>query len=232
MTQSPKNTYFKDLLQGIGTIVGVPYAINAAINLTQENIASISYAGKNLANCLPLSLYQVVIPVLLIGTFANYYSNLGTAIDIIIDGIKTSPSPYSINTVKKCLEKCNAKNVGHVTGAMFGCALAGTFIYYNVALSDKAFSLPYGAAQSVPNELLQTGAVFYISGMGSNLFSHFTEGTKNVIKGTNSCMKSFYEGTSSLFGKYRKLHQQNVDAVAVVVTEEKTVAHTTVVFKK
>lgn len=178
--QADKRTC-QDVFQGIGALVGFPYAFHAALNLKTENITSIPYAGEILATYLPLELYKTIIPVLLIGTFANYYSNFGIAMDVLIKNIKILLQ-YSTNNNSLSLSiitNIKIKNVGHLLGALFGMLIAVYFIYCNFKDPMASFSLPYGAAKGVPNVFLQIGAVLYISGACSNLFSHFAEGTKN-----------------------------------------------------
>ncbi|GEM_PF-4717205 len=179
MSQS-RNQSYKDMLQGLGILVGVPYAVLAAVHLSTENITSIPFIGKTLAACLPLGFYQFSAPIFIIGTFANYYSNLGSAIDAILK------------------KELSAKNAGHVTGAIFGTVLTGTFIYFNQTTPAAAFSLPFGADTNVANTLLILNAPLYVAGACSNIFSHLFEGTKNTAVGTKKIVGKFSSGVKTL----------------------------------
>lgn len=193
---------FKNTLQGIGAMVGYSFGIYASINLKTDDMTTIPYAGKAMAESLPIGFGHLLVPPLVAGTFANYYSNFGSAIDVVVNAMKNLPNG-SLADIKQWISQCDAKNVGHVTGALFGLALASYFLYCNSINSENSFSLPYGASNGVQSLLLQIGALPYVSGACSNLFSHFTEGTKNAAINIHSGFKYSHSKLSALFGKCR-----------------------------
>ncbi len=206
MSQTRK---LEDSLRSVGVLVAIPYTIIAVTHLTTDNL-QIDYATSSLTKQIPLDIYRILSPFLIIGTFANNFSNLGSSFDSMIDGMNTFYNT-GYKDLKNWISGVKSKNIGHVTGAFFGTAVAAYFIHCNKINSNSIFLLSFGEENSILNWLFRMGAIPYIAGAFSNAFSQMTEGGADLISGsiavTHSLKQKISNCYQTLFGKNNSLTQ-------------------------
>ncbi|MDR3491662.1 MAG: hypothetical protein P4M12_06415 [Gammaproteobacteria bacterium] len=205
MSQSRK-CRFENSFRSVGVCFALPFAIIADKYLTSESL-QMDYTSSDLAKKLPIEFYRVASPFIVMGISANNFSNLGSSIDSMIDSVKTFPYCGSWDDFKNWTKAIKSKNVGHVTGALFGTGVGAYFIYCNVTDPSATFLSPYGQTNTIPAWLFQIGAMPYIAGGCSNAFSQLTEGTTDLIKVSfkyskhlkervSNCCFTFFRGSS------------------------------------
>lgn len=179
--QENEPEYAGSLTKFLAALAGAGYGIYGAIRLTDADL-QFPYVSNALAKHLPFGFYQYfAAPLLIASTIANYYTHLGIVIDIIIDHFKSLLNCKTPDDFKNWFQKINLSNVSDILGALFGLALAATFIYYNATNPNAPFSLPYNADKGSPNILMQIGALLFMTGAWSNAFTYGLEGIRVTI---------------------------------------------------